>query len=63
MVLLNDFPKSRRHFKFKYVVTNNIRIDIHTIISLVIMIFDKFQKKLNFNVLEYEALNEFVSYN
>jgi len=44
MVLLNDFPKSRRRFKFKYVVTNNITIDIDSIISLIIMTFDKFQK-------------------
>jgi hypothetical protein len=43
MVLLNDFPKSRRRFKFN-VVTNNIRIDVDSIISLIIMTFDKFQK-------------------
>jgi len=63
MVLLNDFPKSRRCFKFKYVVTNNITIDIDSIISLIIMTFDKFQKNLNLNAFEIEALNEFVSYN
>jgi hypothetical protein len=44
MVLLNYFPKSRRRFKFKYVATNKIRIDVDSIISLVIMTFDKFQK-------------------
>jgi hypothetical protein len=44
MVFLNYFPKSRRDFKFKYVATNNIRIETNSIINLFIMTFDKFQK-------------------